>query len=300
MLAFYADHFEVQLPPGHRFPMSKYALLRKELIHHKILRPDQLHPSAHASTRDLLRVHTEDYVYRFLQGKLTPKEEKTLGLPWSQNLVDRSLGSVYGTLSAAHFALSYGGIGGNLAGGTHHAFAGHGEGFCVFNDLAVASAVLLDEQESIQKILILDLDVHQGNGTASIFAQEPHVFTCSIHGENNYPFHRPPSDLDINLPDHTDDKTYLQILRTNLSRILIEFQPDFIFYQAGVDVLQSDRLGRLSLTHQGAMERDHLVLKTAHQHDIPIALTLGGGYGVPIETSIKAHLNTYRVATSIF
>ncbi len=298
MIVFYADHHVVDLPPGHRFPMAKYAALRHRLMDEGVLRADELHASGAIERRALLRVHTPDYVDAFLDGRLNRAEQRNLGLPWSRALVGRTLASAFGTLAAARAALSFGAAG-NLAGGTHHAFAGHGEGFCVFNDLAVAARTLLDEG-AVGRVLVVDLDVHHGNGTAAIFADEPRVWCLDVHGANNYPFTKPPADLDVPLPDGTTDAPYLQALRPALETALEQSQPDLIFYQAGVDPLASDKLGRLSLSFAGLQARDRMVLELAHHHQIPIALTLGGGYARPITDSIQAHVQTYKLLKTLY
>ncbi len=278
--------------------MEKYRILRRELCAQGILRPDELHPSKRVSLPDLQRVHTPEYVRATHTGDLSQQAKRDLGLPWSPALVDRSRASVFGTLAAAQAALSFG-IAGNLAGGTHHAFADRGEGFCMYNDIAVAAQTLLDAGD-ISRALVLDLDVHQGNGTAAIFAGDTRVFTCSIHGTNNYPYQKPPSDLDIGLPDNTNDAAYLEVLRRVLPQILQQFHPDILFYQAGVDALAQDRLGRLSLTHQGLRQRDQTVLSLAQSRELPTVLTLGGGYANPITASIQASISTYDIAKQLY
>lgn len=297
LIVFYADHHEVPMPPGHRFPMAKYRALRQRLLETRVLRADELHASGQASRADLSHAHSQAWIDTFLSGRLTPSQSRDIGLPWSPQLVARTLASVFGTLAAARAALSFG-VAGNLAGGTHHAFADRGEGFCVFNDLAVTAAALLDDG-AVERVAILDLDVHHGNGTAAIFNDTPQVFTCSIHGERNYPFEKPPGDLDIALPDRADDDTYLEALERALDAT-VRFRPDLVLYQAGVDVLKEDRLGRLSLSVEGLRARDQRVLQTTHRLHIPTVLTLGGGYARPIDPSLEGHINTYRVAKSLW
>lgn len=298
MIVFYADHHEVQLPEGHRFPMHKYRALREALVAEAVLRPDQLHASGLAPWEELALVHTPDYLHRLRTGTLARKEERLIGLPWSPTLIDRSRASVFGTVNAARAALAFG-VAGNLAGGTHHAFADRGEGFCVFNDLAVAARALLAEG-AVERVLILDLDVHHGNGTAQIFTDDPRVFTCSLHGERNYPYRKPPGDLDVGLPDEAGDDLYLDALTATLPVALDRARPDLILYQAGVDPLAEDRLGRLHLSHEGLRQRDHAVLDAARRMGIPVALSMGGGYSQPIDATLQAHLNTYRVARALF
>lgn len=308
MRVYYADHYEVPLPPGHRFPMEKYALLRAALIDRGILRlrsapgqaPDELCPADPAPLAAVALAHTSDYLDGVINGTLSAKLVRGLGFPWSPQLVQRSLASVGGTIAAARSALEGGsGIAGNLAGGTHHAFADRGEGFCVFNDLAVTTRLLLRDKQ-VRRVLILDLDVHQGNGTAAILRDDPGAFTCSLHGERNYPFHKEASHLDVGLPDGCGDDEYLTRLQPSLGEALSRANPDLILYQAGVDALKGDRLGRLSLTHAGLRQRDRLVLTAARTRGVPIALTLGGGYASPITATVEAYVGTYAVAKELY
>ena len=298
MQVYYADHHAVPLPAGHRFPMAKYALLKQWLLERKLLTPAELFPSDPAPLEAVRLAHTHEYVDGVMSGSLSPKLLRGLGFPWSKELVARSLASVGGTLSAARAALRDG-IAGNLAGGTHHAYPDRGEGFCVFNDLGITALKLLKEA-LVQRVLVLDLDVHQGNGTAVMLAAEPRAFTCSLHGQKNYPFQKEQSDLDVGLPDGTSDDEYLAALRPALALSLQKSRPQLILYQAGVDALKGDRFGRLALTHAGLAERDRLVLQTAHSLGIPIALTLGGGYAEPIEASVLAYVGTYQVVREIY
>ena len=295
---FHSDHHVVPLPPGHRFPMGKYRLIREALLASGVLRADELIPAEPADPRVLLHVHTARWVEAVLENRLTEAEQRRLGFPWSPELVLRSLASVGGTCAAAVRALDDG-IGGNLAGGTHHAFADHGEGFCVFNDIAVAIRALQAERR-ISRALVVDLDVHQGNGTAQIFESESTVFTFSMHGANNFPFHKTRSSRDVALEDGTGDEAYLAALAEHLPQVLQLADPEIVFYQAGVDPLADDSLGRLALTAEGLRRRDELVCRKAREWQLPIVLTLGGGYAQPIEKSIEAHIATYQVAREVF
>lgn len=295
---FHSDHYAFPLPDRHRFPQEKYRLLREALLRDGVLDDAELVEAQLAPLHALTLAHTERYVRCLLDGSVDPKIMRRIGLPWSPELMQRSLASVGGTLSAGEEAIENM-VSGNLAGGTHHATADAGEGFCVFNDIAVAILYLL-EQGMIKRAAVVDLDVHQGKGNAAILGQREEVFVFSMHGEKNYPFQKVPSTLDVELPDHTGDTVYLSMLRKHLPAIF-HFEPDIIFYQAGVDPLKKeDRLGRLSLTLGGLAERDRVVLSFCHSISIPVALTLGGGYGVPIELTVQAHVQTYRLVKEIF
>ncbi len=294
---FYSDNYSVELPPGHRFPMQKYRLLRESLLAAEILQQGHLHAPTPANLGDLTRAHDPEYVRTFLDGTLSRRIIRRIGLPWSQGLVDRILSMVGGAVQSADWALEHG-IAGNLAGGTHHAMREAGEGFCVFNDLAVVT-LRLKSQNPALRVVILDLDVHQGNGNASILDGIPGVFVISVHGERNYPFEKVGSGLDIGLPDGTQDEAYLRIVH-QLMPMVLAFRPDLVLYQAGVDGLHSDRLGHLNLTHKGLMQRDECVLGALISHDIPVSLALGGGYAEPIMDSIEAHLGTYRAVRNIY
>lgn len=271
-------------------------MLRDALLSEGVIAPEELHESQLVDRATLLNAHTPEYIDSFCEGSIDPQIIRRIGIPWSEAFVRRSLASVGGTLAASRVALREG-IAGNLAGGTHHAFADRGEGYCVFNDIAVASLALLDEG-AIRRVAVVDLDVHQGNGTASILGGDSRVFTFSIHGANNFPFTKVPSTLDIALADGIGDDLYLDALRSAL-RAVFEFEPDCICYQGGVDPLVSDSLGKLAMTHEGLMERDRMVLEEAWRRGIPITLTLGGGYARPIEETVRAHLGTYQVAKEI-
>jgi acetoin utilization deacetylase AcuC-like enzyme len=291
---FYTDHIEVPLPPGHRFPMKKYRMLREKVIIDGIIHPNQLHESPMVLDEDLLRAHEESYVFGLKNNTLTEKELRPIGLTWSPELLNRSYSSAGGFVAATDSALKTG-FSALLAGGTHHAHADRGEGYCVFNDFAVA-ALRLIELKKAKKILIIDLDVHQGNGNSSILGKRDDVFILSIHGEKNYPFRKIPSHLDVALPEKTNDKDYLKALDKALS--MIQFDYDMIFYQAGVDNLKEDTLGTFELTLEGLKERDNIVFN--YSKTKPIAMAIGGGYASPIDLTVEAHANTFKVAKSIF
>ena len=298
MRIHYCDHHEVPLPAHHRFPMRKYALLRERLVESGVLAASELEAAPLATREDALLVHDAAYVDAFLAGELERSAQQRIGFPWSPGLVARTLASLGGTIAASERALQDG-FSGNLAGGTHHAFRDAGAGFCVFNDIAVAALRLL-ERERASRVLVVDLDVHQGDGTAAIFAGDERVFTLSLHGARNFPGRKQRSDLDLALPDGTDDEAYLEALDVALAQAFERAAPDFVFYQAGVDPLREDRLGRLALTHEGLRERDARVFARARAAGVPLAVTLGGGYAEPIETSIEAHVGTYRAARAAF
>lgn len=291
---YYTDHVEVPLPPGHRFPMQKYRMLREKLLSDEILEPSQLMKAPLVTDSDLLRAHTENYVFGLRNNTLTEKELRPIGLTWSEKLLERSYTSVGGFVAATDAALENK-FSALLAGGTHHAHADRGEGYCVFNDFAVA-ALRLFELKKVSRILIVDLDVHQGNGNSSILGARNDVFILSLHGEKNYPFRKVPSHMDVSLPVRTTDETYLIALREALSKIPVnEF--DIIFYQAGVDNLKEDTLGTFDLTYEGLMKRDQMVFEYAQGR--PIAMAIGGGYANPISCTVEAHTNTFKVAKRI-
>ncbi len=298
MRVFHCDQFVVPLPPGHRFPMEKYRLLRELLLERGVLPPACLEPSSPIEREALERVHTARYLDALWNSTLSEAEVRRLGFPWSEALLTRSLASVGGTVAAARAALDEG-LAGNLAGGTHHAFSDHGEGYCVFNDIAVAIRVLQAEKR-IERAVVVDLDVHQGNGTAAVFEDDESVFTFSMHGEYNFPFRKQRSSRDVGLPDGTGDTAYLDALATHLPEVIEASGADIVFYQAGVDPLEEDALGRLSLSHQGLRERDRLVLEAAWHRGLPIVLTLGGGYAKPISATLEAHVGTYETARRVF
>ncbi len=289
---FYCDHYDIPLPPGHKFPVRKYRLLREALTADCAI---DLAPAPLAFEHDLRRIHDADFVAAFLDGSIDPIKMRRIGFPWSRGLVDRTLASVGGTLAATRTALQTG-LAGVLAGGTHHAFRHEGSGFCVFNDMAVSAAWLLEQQPSL-RIAFIDLDVHQGDGTAAIFAEEPRVFSLSLHGAQNFPFRKQKSSLDIEFPDGTTDQAYVAALKTGLAAVSV-FGPGFAYFQSGVDGLAGDRLGRLGLTLAGLAERDRLVLSWMSARGIPGVITLGGGYSDPIERTVEAHAQTFRLAAT--
>ncbi len=286
------------LPENHRFPMIKYQLLPEQMIHEGTISESNLFLPKVLDNKFILGIHDAVYFTRLLNLNLSASEIRKTGFPLSQQLVDREILILNGSIQACLFALEYG-ISFNIAGGTHHAFTDRGEGFCLLNDIAVAAHYLLENRLS-KKVLVVDLDVHQGNGTAQIFKNCQNVFTFSMHGASNYPHHKENSDLDIGLPDKTEDAYYLNVLNSSLPKILDEFQPDFIIYQCGVDVLETDKLGRLSLTKEGCKERDKVVLNMAKINNIPIMCCMGGGYSEKVSDIIEAHANTYRLAQFIF
>lgn len=286
------------LPEGHRFPMAKYELLPEQLLHEGTISHHNLFEPKIAESNSILACHDEAYFSRLKNLKLTKAEIRKMGFPLSAELVHREQVIMQGTIDAALYALKNG-VALNIAGGTHHAFRDRGEGFCLLNDIAIAAKYLLQHQFK-KRILVVDLDVHQGNGTASIFQDDENVFTFSMHGEKNYPLQKETSNLDIELPDHIDDNTYLKILKNTLPKIAEEFEPDFIFYQSGVDVLASDKLGRLGLSKEGCKERDRFVLQFCKDNHLPVAVSMGGGYSEKLSDIIEAHANTYRLAQLIF
>ena len=289
----YCDVHTIDLPPTYRFPSGKYALIREKLASDGF--DLKLAPFAPI---DLIKlVHSERYVDDFIAGMLSPSAIRRIGFPWSQGLVRRTLTSLGGTLAAVDDALSKG-WGSNLAGGTHHAFADEGAGYCVFNDLAVAIQWLRRDGR-IRRAAVIDLDVHQGDGTAQIFSGDPDVMTLSLHCRSNFPLRKQESMIDVELPDGTGDDEYLAALDFVLPQVL-SFQPDIILYQSGVDGLYSDRLGHLCLTHKGLEERDLRVMHAARSHDIPFVITLGGGYSLPIDLTAEAHANVYRTGWEVF
>ena len=291
---FYCDQHAIALPPGHKFPTAKYALLRA------MLEADGLYdlvPADLADAADIELAHDAEYVRAILDGTVDARMMRRIGFPWSEQLVRRTRASVGGTLAAAADAMATG-FGGNLAGGTHHAFRAEGSGFCVFNDLAVAILVLRRECD-VRRAAVVDLDVHQGDGTASIFEHDEEVLTISIHGERNFPFRKQRSRIDIGLRDGTGDEEYLGRLREALPAAG-EFAPDVVLYQSGVDGLRGDRLGRLGLTMEGLAERDRMVFEFMRSLGVPVVVTLGGGYAEPITLTAEAHANTFRTAGRVF
>lgn len=294
----WAETYVLPLPPNHRFPMSKYDLLPQQLLHEGTISNENIFHPGPLEEKLILSTHDSSYWNRLSSLSLTAQEIRRTGFPLSYELVQREITIANGTLRCALYALQYG-IAMNIAGGTHHAFSHKGEGFCLLNDIAISANYLLEEN-LVRQILVVDLDVHQGNGTAQIFKDNSRVFTFSIHGANNYPLHKERSDLDIGLPDHTQDNFYLPVLELNLKNLIDRVQPDFIFYQSGVDILETDKLGRLGVTREGCKQRDRMVLQTAKENRIPLVASMGGGYSPDFRDIIEAHANTFRLAQEIF
>jgi acetoin utilization deacetylase AcuC-like enzyme len=290
--------FAHSLPEGHRFPMAKYDLLPEQLLYEGTITENNLFEPQSIQEQFILDTHDAGYWQRLKNLQLTPSEIRRTGFPLSRDLVNREIVIMDGTLQAALFALEYG-VGMNIAGGTHHAFTDRGEGFCLLNDIAIAANYLL-KYKNLNKVLVVDLDVHQGNGTAQIFEHEPRVFTFSMHGGHNYPFHKEKSDLDIPLAEGTDDKTYLTLLKQHLPRLLAQHEPEFVFFQSGVDILATDKLGKLGMTIEGCKERDRIVFELCHQNNLPVAVSMGGGYSKQIAHIVEAHANTFRLAQQIW
>ena len=297
MKAFYSDHFVLPLPEGHRFPMAKYSMLREELVQE--LSAVQMFEAPAATEGELALAHAPDYVQAVKSGTLSPEALREIGFPWTPAMAERSIRSAGASIAAGRAALKEG-ISGNLAGGTHHASANQGGGFCVFNDIAVTARVLQMEYfrqtKKTLQVLVVDLDVHQGNGTASIFANDPSVFTLSLHGEKNFPFRKVPSDLDVGLPDGCTDGPYLEALNRALIEMSERFKPDFLIYLAGADAHEGDRLGRLKLTEAGMAARDQKVFDWALASNIPMIICMGGGYGHDLRSTVAVQMNTWRLA----
>jgi len=305
--AFHAGHFVLPLPPGHRFPMAKYQLLRDRVVNE--LPQVQLAQAPSARDGELALAHTPDYIDAIAHGTLSAAAQREIGFPWSPGMAERARRSVGATVTAARVALGLqagvqpGGIAANLAGGTHHAYAHKGGGFCVFNDSAVAARLMQAEwarayrnnQQPLQ-VAVIDLDVHQGNGTASIFAHDPSVFTLSLHGQKNFPFRKEASDLDVELPDGCADAPYLQALEWALDELVRRFEPGLVLFLAGADPFEGDRLGRLALSFDGIRARDHQVFDWAWQRRVPLVFSMAGGYGANIDDTMQVHMNTYRIA----
>ena len=290
--------YKYQLPDGHRFPMIKYELLPEQLIYEGTIREDQLFHPEKLSEETLLLTHDLEYWEKLKTLSLSKKEIRAIGFPLSKTLVERGRHIAQGTIDCALLAQKHG-CAMNVAGGTHHSFADHGEGFCVLNDFAIAANYLI-QQDLVDKILIVDLDVHQGNGTAKLFENNSQVFTFSMHGAKNYPVRKEKSDLDIGIPDKAEDEFYLKILKETLPRLIDEVEPDMVFYLSGVDVLATDKLGRLNLTMEGCKTRDRIVFDLCKKNKIPVAVSMGGGYSERIAHIVEAHANTFRLAQEIF
>lgn len=294
---FYSPDYYADIGEGHVFPIKKFELARDILISEGTVAAESVTAPAQAAVEDVLRVHTGDYVTRLRSGDLTKKEIRRLGLPWSPALVTRTFLAVSGTINAAVLA-QVEGVASNLAGGTHHAYPDRGEGFCVLNDVAVAIEKMRSEMH-LRRFLVIDLDVHQGNGTAFIYRSDPAVFTFSMHGQKNYPLYKELSDLDIELADGTGDEEYLSILDEALER-LVHHEPDLIFYLAGADPFERDKLGRLALTKEGLKERDRRILRFAREAGIPVVTTMSGGYAEDIRDTVDIHCNTIRAVREVF
>lgn len=297
MRAYYSDHFVLPLPEGHKFPMAKYSGLRARLLREGILVPEQMHEAPAADWADLQLAHTPAYVESVRTGTVPQDIQRRIGFPWSPQMVERSRRSVGATIAASRAALDDG-LAANLAGGTHHAFADRGEGYCVFNDVAVAIRVL-QRDTRLARYAVVDCDVHQGNGTAAIFRHDPSVFTLSLHGGKNFPFRKETSDLDVEFEDGTGDGPYLDALAEHLDGVIRRHRPDIIFYLAGADPYEGDRLGRLKLSVEGLRSRDALVLGRCRAEGIPVAISMAGGYAPDVEAIITIHANTFRVAAAL-
>ena len=297
MRVFYTPRYYADIGEGHVFPIRKFELVRDRLLAEGTLHPAELHEPEPANLDDVLLVHTHDYVSRLCNGNLTPKEIRRLGLPWSESLVRRSFYATGGTIAAAHAALADG-YASNLAGGTHHSFPDRGEGFCVLNDVAVAIRSLR-ARNLLRRAAIVDCDVHQGNGTATIFAADDDTFTFSIHGANNYPLFKAQSSLDVELPDATSDDEYLTTLATHLHSAF-QNHPEIVFYLAGADPYAGDKLGRLAVSIEGLRERDAFVLSECYEREVPVVTVMSGGYGKDINDTIEIHCNTIRTVKEVF
>lgn len=294
---FYADVYVLPLPPEHRFPIQKYRLVREGLLEQGILQLDELYLPTPVSPDIVMLAHAPNYVFSIIDGTAERLVMRRIGFPWSPQLVTRSFTIVGGALAAAQEALQTG-IAGNLAGGTHHALYDAGEGFCVFNDLAIVTKYLL-KHHIARRVAIVDLDVHQGNGNSAILGGLENVYILSLHGAKNYPFRKIPSTVDVDLPDDTGDADFLAALTRELPHV-VAFKPDIVLYQAGVDPLKEDTLGRLSLSKQGLAERDSIVFSTFKHHGIPVSVAMGGGYAQPIELTVAAHIQTYRILKNVY
>lgn len=286
------------LPEGHRFPMLKYELIPEQLLHEGTITHENIFVPQACKEEIVLLTHDSVYYDKLIGQTLTANEQRKIGFPQSPQLTRRELIITQGTIDCCYYAMEYGAAL-NVAGGTHHAFADRGEGFCLLNDMAVAANYLL-QQKIAKQILIIDLDVHQGNGTAKIFEHEPRVFTFSMHGAHNYPFHKEKSDLDIPLKDGTNDETYLSLLRETLPVVIQKVKPDFAFFLSGVDILSTDKYGKLKVSMDGCRQRDHFVFAILKQHAIPVTVAMGGGYSPDVRTIVEAHCNTFRTAADLY
>jgi len=294
----YHKKYKLKLPKGHRFPMEKYELLPLQLIHEGVSSQNHFFLPESAKLEDVLEIHDKEYVRKLINGNLNKSEIRKIGFPLTKELVDREFLITGGTIMGAEKAMKHG-ISMNIAGGTHHAFSNKGEAFCLLNDQAIAAKYLINNKK-INKILIVDLDVHQGNGTASIFKSNNKVFTFSMHGAKNFPFKKEKSDLDIELEDNTSDEKYINKLEEALIQLFKDVNPQFVFYLSGVDVLDTDKLGRISLSLEGCKKRDQIVFSICKNQNIPIQCSMGGGYSKDIKTIVNAHSNTFKIANEIF
>jgi acetoin utilization deacetylase AcuC-like enzyme len=294
----WTNQYAHPLPENHRFPMLKYELLPEQLMHEGTVMQDNFFTPGELDETDILSIHDPEYWQRLKSLRLTRAEERRTGFPLSEKLVERERIIARGTIECGLYALKHG-ISMNIAGGTHHAFTDRGEGFCLLNDIALSANYLL-RNGKVQKVLVVDLDVHQGNGTAEIFSEESRVFTFSMHGEKNYPYHKEISDLDIGLPDGCGDFQYLNTLKEILPPLLEEVTPDIVYFQSGVDILTTDKLGRLAVSQRGCYNRDKYVLELCKMNGIPVVVVMGGGYSPEIKHIVEAHANTFRLAQEIF
>jgi len=294
----YKEIYQHPLPEGHRFPMLKYELIPNQLLYEGIISKENLFEPNECSEENILLTHDYNYWQNLNQLKLSESEMRKIGFPLSAKLIEREITIMQGTIECALYALQYG-CAMNIAGGTHHAFTNKGEGFCMLNDMAIAANYLL-KNKLAERILIVDLDVHQGNGTAQIFQNNKNVFTFSMHGKNNYPFHKEISDLDIELPDGINDDEYLLLLQNNLLEVFIKHEPDFVFYLCGVDILSTDKFGKLNISLAACKIRDIFVFELCKNHHVPIACAMGGGYSPKISDIVNAHCNTFKAAVELF
>jgi acetoin utilization deacetylase AcuC-like enzyme len=294
----YAPIYAHPLPEGHRFPMLKYELIPAQLLHEGSITAGNIFSPQPCTDEIILWTHDDVYLKKLQRQLLSEREQRVIGFPQSPQLTERELIITQGTIDCCHFAMEHG-VAMNVAGGTHHAFADHGEGFCLLNDMAIAANYLL-KKNLAKQILIIDLDVHQGNGTAKLFKQENRVFTFSMHGEHNYPFRKEKSDLDIPLKDGTNDDTYLSLLKTHVSKLIHEVKPDVAFFLSGVDILSTDKFGKLNVSMNGCKQRDEIVFTALQKNNIPCVVAMGGGYSADIKIIVEAHCNTFRVAKDVY
>ena len=297
LIFFASDQFDLQLPEGHRFPGQKYGMLRRELLSTGVLREDQVAVSPLADRETVLRAHDPAYADALEDGSIEPRAMRRIGFPWSPQIPARGRRTVGGQLAAARAALQHG-LSGQMAGGTHHAHRGFGAGFCIYNDQAATALTLLAEG-AVDRVAIIDLDVHQGDGNAALLADRPDVFILDVFGEKNFPFRKVPATLDVPLPDRCEDEAFLAVVEAHLAQVW-QFAPDIVLYQAGVDPLASDALGRLSVSFDGLAARDRLVLEGCRRRGIPCSMAIGGGYAKPISDTVRAYANTYRVAKAVY